>query len=313
MRVGIVVDASCDLPRTFVREQGIHVLPNVLSFGGKRFVDARDPDETMHLYRRLIANKSVPGSSDACAVEQIRDLFLAELVTEYDRVLVITPGAARNEVFNNATEASYAILQSYRERRESAGRSGAFALRILDSGSVAAGHALLACRAVSATRTAAAPFEKVRSTLKDEAGRIRTLVVPNDLFYLRDRGLGAPGDALGAGTMALARLAQLLPVLAVSGTGSRPVARARGFQAAASAALEQAREAVRAGLGAPLVMLSFGGDPRIIRDLPAYQDLEAQAASQRVELHLAVMSASMGVRLGPGALSVAWLGGEPHP
>ena len=307
MRIGLVVDASCDLPRSFLQQHAVHVLPNVLTFGSKHYVDDRSPEETMGLFRRLIADKSVPADARACEVDEIRALFLDELVCEYDRVLVLTACAGRSEAFSRATEASYAILQSYRERREAAGRSGTFALRILDSRTLGAGQGVLACRAVSVCAGADMPFEKLRSALSDEASRVRTLFVPNDLFYLRQRGLGGPADAIGAVGYAVGRMARLKPVLELSAAGMRVVARGRGFGSAASAALDVAREAVREGLGAPVMVLSFGGDPRVIRDLPAYQDLEAQAANRRVELHLAVMSATLGVRLGPGAMSVAWV------
>jgi fatty acid-binding protein DegV len=60
------------------------------------------------------------------------------------------------------------------------------------------------------------------------------------------------------------------------------------------------------GPGNAVLVLSFGGDPRVIRELPAYQELEAEAAAARIDLHFSVMSATMGARLGPGALSVAW-------
>lgn len=309
MRIGLVVDASCDLPRSFIREHGIHVLPSVLSFGTKHYVDERDPEETMALFRRLIADKSLPASSQACSVEEIRNLFLDELVCDYDRVLVISACASRSNVFAAATEASYAILQSYRERRGAAGQAGSFALRILDSGTLGAGEGAVACRAVSAAAAGEVPFEKLRASLKDESARVTTLFVPNDLDYVRQRGLGGPTDTLGTGGYALGRVAGLRPVLALSSQGLRVVARGRGFSAAATTALDFAREAMRGASGPPVVVLSFGGDPRVIRDLPAYQDLEAQAASQRVEIHLAVMSATLGLRLGPGALSIAWIEG----
>ena len=53
--------------------------------------------------------------------------------------------------------------------------------------------------------------------------------------------------------------------------------------------------------------MSFGGDPRIIRELPAYQDFEGFAATHRVQLHLSVMSATLAVNVGPGAFSLAYV------
>jgi hypothetical protein len=51
-------------------------------------------------------------------------LFLDDLVLKYDRVLVITIAQSRSPIFANATEASYAILKQYRERRQKAGCPG---------------------------------------------------------------------------------------------------------------------------------------------------------------------------------------------
>lgn len=306
MRIGVVVDSSCDLPRSYVEEHGIHVLPTVLEFGGKSYVDSRNPEETMGFFRRYISDRAIPARSTACSVEEIRDIFLNELVLAYDRVLVLSACAARSDTFQRATDASYGILQAYRERRELAGQSGSFSLRVLDSGTLCAGQGVLACQAVRLAGEHL-PFEKLRRALRDDVRRTHCIVVPNDLYYLRNRGLGGAGGGVGRTGYALGRLADVKPLVEITSGGTKIVDRARGFAAAASTALERARDAIRRGLHAPVVTLSFGGDPRIVRDMPAYQDLEAHAAAQRVDLHLAVMSATMGVRLGPGALSAAWL------
>jgi fatty acid-binding protein DegV len=261
----------------------------------------------MVMYRRFIADKAMDARSSACSAAEIRDLFLEKLVLDYDRVIVISACAAHCATFEHATEASYGLLQAYRERRESAGRTGSFALRVLDSASLCAGQAVLACEAVRLAGEGSLPFEKLRRALKDDTRHTRCLLVPNDLFYLRKRGLDGSGRGLGRAGYALGRLADLKPVLEIAGKRTRIRDRARGFEGAANRALERARDAIRAGLKAPVVALSFGGDPRVVRDMPAYQDLEAHAAAQRVDLHLSVMSATMGVRLGPGALSVAWM------
>ncbi|MFN2168091.1 MAG: DegV family protein, partial [Anaerolineae bacterium] len=185
MRIGVVNDASCDLPRSYLEEHGIHVLPNLLSLGGKRVLDDRDPDKTMQIYRRYLTDRELPCSSAPWASEDMAQLFLEQVVPRYDRVLVIAPDAARSDVFQQATEASYAILQTYRDRREKAGRSGTFALRVLDSGSLGAGHGLLAWRASSLARAGGMPFEKYRAALSADAARTRCLIVPGDLYYLR--------------------------------------------------------------------------------------------------------------------------------
>lgn len=311
LRIGLVVDSSCDLSMAQIEDYGVRVLPSILEFEGKSCVDDRGPDSTMAYYRGFIADKAVAGRSVACSAAEIQEIFLRELVLDFERVLVISACAELSETFQRATEASYAILQGYRARREAGRQRGSFALRVLDSRSVCAGEAVLAGRALSLLFDERQPFEKTRRRIREETGRIRCLLVPGDPWYLRHRGLDGEGAGLGRGDYALARMTNFRPVLEVVGGQRRTVARARGFQAACATAMQRARDAIRQGLGAPAVALSFGGDPRVIREMPAYLDLEAQAVAAHIDIHLAVMSAMMGVRFGPGAFSIAWLGKAP--
>jgi fatty acid-binding protein DegV len=308
MRIGLVVDASCDLPEAHFKAQGIRVLPSILQFGGKSWLDERDPAQTMMIYRRFIADRALDARSGACSAQEIREIFLRDLVIEYERVLVISACAEFSDIFKHATEASYSILQDYRERRAKSDRSGSFALRVLDSRTICAGEAVLVCRGLQLLAEGRLGFEKVRRTLRVEADRISCLLVAGDPWYLRRRGLDGNGSSLSRTDYALARAAGLQPVIEISEGGRRrTVARARGFAAACGIAFKRAGEAIERGLGTQALGLSFGGDPRVIRELPDFQDLEILAAAARVDLHFSVMSATMGARLGPGALSVAWL------
>lgn len=309
MQIGLVVDAACDLPEVYLETHGIRVLPSILQIDGRTWLDDRAPEQSMTIYRRFIADRAVAASSIACSQEEIREIFLQELVLEFDRVLVICAGADFSDMHGCATEASYAILQGYRERREAAARPGGFTLRVLDSGTVCAGEAVLACRAQQLIAERKLGFDKMRRQLREEAARVSCLLVPADPWYLRYRGLDGKGRGIGRLDQARAVISELKPVVELSAGRRSVIGRPRGFEAGCRLALERAQAALAVGLGAPVLALSFGGDPRVIREMPAYQALESRAAEARVELQLAVMSATMGVRLGPGALSVAWLGG----
>ena len=310
MRIGLVVDAACDLPDVHLEARGIRILPSILQFEGKSWLDERAPEQTMTFYRRYIADRAVDARSGACSAAEIREIFLRDLVLDYDRVLVISACAEYSDMFQRATEASYAILQDYRERREEGAREGSFALRVLDSRTVCAGEAVVVCRALQLLGEGHLGFEKVRRSLRDEAPRVTCLLVPGDSWYLRSRGLDGHGKGLGRTTYALSRIVDLTPVLELIGGRRRVLARRRGFHSACSAALVRAGDAVERGLATPTLALSFGGDPRIVREMPAYQELESRAAAARIDMQFSVMSATMGVRVGPGAFSAAWLGDD---
>ena len=116
MRLGIVTDSACDLPRSFFDEYGITILPISFRSGDKVLVDQRDPAATQAFYQRLVAGES-DHESVAFAKEQIEDLFLSRLVLDYDCVFCITLSATLGVTFQNASQASFAILNRYREVR----------------------------------------------------------------------------------------------------------------------------------------------------------------------------------------------------
>ena len=307
MRVGFVVDASCDLPDACLERHGVRILPHVLELGSRTWIDERDPEQTMMLYRRFIADRSVEARMNAASTAEIRDIFLQELVLDYDRVLVISAAAEFSDMHAHATEASYAILQAYRERRDAADRPGSFALRVLDSRSLGPGEGVVLCRALELLEEGKQGFEKIRLSVRDELDRVRCLFVPGDPWYLRRRGMDGRGKGIGRGEYLLASVAGLRPVVELSRGAQQVVARPRGFPAACARAMDEARTAIARGLGTPALVLSFGGDPRVIRQMDAYQELEAAAVGAQLDMHLAVMGAGAGTRLGPGAFAIAWL------
>ena len=307
MRVGVVIDASCDLPRTYIEENGLEMLPGFLQFDDKKLIDNRDPRDTLSYYRRFIADKSIEAGTRAWAVESIRDLFLEDLIIRYDRVLVLCVSASRGSVYSNATEASYAILQGYRQRREAAGLTEPFALRVVDTNSVGPGEGVIVHEAVKMIADEAPPFEKLRRSVKDLTRRSVTYLVPNDLFYLRHRASTKGEKSMGATAYHFGRFLDVKPIIEMRHGESQVVAGVRRFERAVADVLERTREAIRYGLCRPVVVMSFGGDPRIIRELPAYQDFEGFAATHRVQLHLSVMSATLAVNVGPGAFSLAYV------
>ncbi len=310
MKIGVVVDSTCDLPRSFIDEHDLEILPNRVYVGHREFLDTREPRETMEFFRRHIPDKTVSAHTEACPRDEILEMFLEELVQRYDRVLVLCMSATRGRVFQNATEASYGILQGYRERRAEAGLSENFALRVVDTRSLCAGEALLACVAINLLGNGQMPFEKLRRTVKDCARHAHCYLVPNDLFYLRHRAQEKGEHSLSAVNHAVCRWLNLKPVVEMHRGETQMVAKVRGFDQAVAAVMDRARQAISRGLAQPIVTMSFGGDPRIIRDMRAYQEFEAYAAGHRIELHLAVMSATAGINVGPGAFSLAYL--EEH-
>src|SRR5512141_33170 len=47
MKIGLVVDSSCDLPRSFFDQEGVELMPSTIRIGDKTFEDVRDERETI--------------------------------------------------------------------------------------------------------------------------------------------------------------------------------------------------------------------------------------------------------------------------
>jgi fatty acid-binding protein DegV len=304
MDIGLVVDASCDVSRSLIDQQQLALLPYRLDIDHRPLLDHRDPADTLKVYRRCLSDRSVRATCEAVGVEYLRDFFLGERVLRHDRVLVLTASAATGAMYDNATQASYAILQDYRKQRTAAGRPEAFVLRVVDSGTVGAGLGALALATLRTMRTGGQSFDQVRRQTRELAARTRSRLVPADLGRLRNqadpwlRPARRVADSLGS------RWLGVHPVLEMSGGVLRLAGRVRGFETAVTRVLEWAYRALVNGRIQPVLAISIGGDPRIVRDLEAYQALEVLAAARRCDLQLSVMSATLAVACGPGAFSL---------
>ncbi len=87
MRIGIVVDSACDLPQDFIAEHNIVLLPITVRIGEAVLADHRDEQATLSFLHAHVAEHGAEAETIPFSVNQIRDLFLQQLVIDYDRVL----------------------------------------------------------------------------------------------------------------------------------------------------------------------------------------------------------------------------------
>ncbi|MGH8307965.1 MAG: DegV family protein, partial [Gammaproteobacteria bacterium] len=185
-KIGIVIDSACDLPRSFIEQHGIEIMPVMMRFGHMTFKDLRDPEQTMDFYRRFVAQKELEVSTTPPSTKAIRDLFLDQLVLKYDRVLVVTASSRRSPVFENATQASFMILSGYKERRRAAGLDEQFGLRVIDSKTLFTGQAVVVYEALRSIRSQDdIMFDKLRQHVESFSQHVNAYVIPEDLFYVR--------------------------------------------------------------------------------------------------------------------------------
>lgn len=311
MRTGIVIDSACDLPQSYIQSHNIHIMPINLHFGYDVFKDVRDPEATQAFCRKYLAEKTLDAETTPFSVEQIQTMFLDELVLKYDRVLVITIAQARSAIFTNATEASFAILKQYRERRQKAGLTGSFYLNVLDSKTLFTGQGVLVHEAVRLLEEQSLSFGTLRNAVEQLSQQVHGYLIPEDLFYLHHRASKKGEKSVGLFGYHFGTLLDIKPVIGFHQGESQVLAKERGFDRALIKAFEIARQAIDQGLATRIVNTSYAGDPEFIRRKRAFVDFKQYANNREVEVLLSIMSTTAGINVGPGSFALSYIAGPP--
>ena len=305
MRIGIVVDSACDLPGDFYERHRITLLPVTVRIGDATLTDHRNEQATLQFLESHLASGGADAETAPFTVQQIQDLFLQKLVIDYDYVFCLTTTRTRSPIFDNATQASFAILNEYRPIRAAAGHDTPFALRVVDSQNVFAGQGVTAVEAVRLIEGGEGAA-KIRARLEHLALHTHAYMVAPDLHYLRARTRKRGDRSVSLLSATLGSALDIKPILHCNRGQTGPVAKIKGMDAAARRLFAFAGERIRNGLMTPTVCLSYGGDLAEMRALPGYDDLRVTCASYNIELFEAVMGLTGMVNVGKGALVVGF-------
>jgi DegV family protein with EDD domain len=310
MRIGLVVDSACDLPREFLDKHNVVVLPIAVRIDQTTFSDERDPEATLRFYRQSLGERGHAAETLPYTVEQIRELFLSRLVREFDFVFCLTITSTRSPIHENCVMASREILRYYHPIRKEAGLKGIFQMRVIDSQTLFAGQAITvleAVRMIEAEETHTAIYERLGFLAKNTYA----YMLPRDLYYLRARAAKKGDKSVSWFKAAMGTALDIKPILMAYRGQTGAVGKAKGFDKAAIALFGYAVDRVRKGLLAPYVNLSYGGEMDKLYALPGYDQLARTCEEHGVQLGATGMSITGMVNVGEGALTLGFAA-EPH-
>ena len=305
MRIGLLVDATCDLPRKFIDDHQIIILPITIRIGEHTFVDVHDPAATEAWCQGEVGKRGHAAETAPPTIDEIRELFLGKLVLDYDAVFCLTVTSTRSPIFANVTQASFAILGAYRPVRQAAGNNSPFLMRVIDSKSLFAGQGI---GAIEATRLIAADAGPgpIRERLTEIAAQTYAYMLPRDLHYLRARARRKGDRSVGLLSAALGTALDIKPVLQCFQGETRSVAKARGFEHGAEMLFAHAARAVKRGLLVPAVCVSYGGKLAELEALPGHSGLAEACSEAGVMLYQNAMSITGMVNVGTGAIALGY-------
>ena len=312
MRIGIAVDSCCDLPKDFIDEHNIVVMPITLRIGDLLVEDRRDPLETQAFYTKHLDKKSEDfAESIPYSVQQIEKLFLEKLVLDYDYVFCLTITSGRSAIYDHAVQASRTILTKYRDVRRDAGVPERFGLAVLSSRNMFAGQGVQAAEAVRLIRQGGSPSE-IGARLRQLVEMTHTYMAPADLFHIYKRASKKGDKSIGWGSYTLGSMLDVKPILHCHQDQTGPVDKVRGFETGVERLFTKAADRIRRGLEAPHICISYGGPLSEVARLPGYAELEKAAGESNVAILLSPMSKTAAVNVGPGAVTLAFAAsGQP--
>ena len=309
MRMGLAIDAACDLSQAFLQQHNVAVMPITIKVDGEVFMDDRKPAEIQRFIDRRLGSRSHSAETEPCPVEDVQKLFLEKLVLEHDCVFCLTITATRSPINEHVNRASFGILKSYRQVREQAGVPGPFMMRVVDTRNVFAGSAPAiyeASRMIEAKETPAAIRERLTYIVNNSYG----YMLPRDLYYLRARAMKKNDRSVSLFSAMLGSALDIKPLLRCYRGETGPVGKVRGFEHGAETLFAYATRRVRAGLLVPMLCVSYGGDLAVLPNLPGYAALRAACEECGVELMEAPMSITGMVNVGEGAVVLGFAAEE---
>lgn len=309
MRMGLAIDASCDLPREFLQQHDITVMPIAVRVDESTFKDDRDPAEIERFLKLKLGSRSHSAETEPCSVADVQRLFLEKLVLEKDCVFCLTITATRSTIYDHVVKASFAVLKNYRQVREPAGLTGPFLMRVIDTRSLFAGSApciVEAVRLIQANETPAAIRERLSYIAENSYG----YMLPRDLYYLRARAKKKGDRSVGLLSAVLGSTLDIKPLLRGYRGDTHPVGKVRGWEQGCETLFTYTAERVRAGLLVPVVCTAYGGDLSELPKLPGYAKLVEACQACNVTLMQAPMSITGMVNVGEGAVTIGFAAEE---
>lgn len=306
MKTAVVVDSACDLPADYIQRHQIYLLPNRLVLGDQTLVDTRDVNLTLAFHQRYALQRNLSVTTEPCSASAITQLFLNRLVIDHDRAMVMTIAQTRSPLLQNATEASFAIVRGYRERRQRAGLSTPFQLNVLDSRTVFAGQAVLAHQVIQWLQNPDLAFGELRRLAEAFRRYIRCYILLDDLSHVRYQAAEKGERSIGFLDYHLGSWLGVKPVVRFVDGEAELVLKARGFKRALAGLFDLTKLEIDQGLRSPLVVLSYAGDPQWLQGEPAFVDFERHVRQWGIEVMVSIMSATGGLYLGPNAVSLAF-------
>ncbi|MEL7645699.1 MAG: DegV family protein [Anaerolineaceae bacterium] len=274
--IQIVADTTCGIPLAQLHALGVHVLPQIITFGDKSYRDDTEIDIGTFL-TKLAASKKLPGT--AAPPPAIYAPIFQQILDAGDTALVIAPSEKLSGTFRSA---SVAAEEFHSDR-----------IHILDSRTIAGGLGSLVLQARRWAKEGM-EIETLKSKLSEMAAREKVYFVVDTLEYLYK------GGRIGGATRLFGSILQIKPILTIQAGQVEPFTKVRTLKQALTSIVDLDRDLCRNNSNGHLTISHCAAEEQA-------NQLKARLES---ELHLSdipvfVVPPAIVVHTGPGVVTTS--------
>ena len=302
-RVGIVVDASCDVPDAFLTDPDVSIIPIPIRIRGQTYVDQHDPDATRRYMRENANGEGAEGQSVPLDAEALHQFFLERFAVDYDSVYCFTITQNRSPIFEAASQGLQQAQSAIRAQRQAAGIHRPLQFRVIDTRQMFAGSGVAPLAVWDMVKAGKDPKE-IRETLFRVIDCTYAYSVPDDLAYARARSRVRGDRSIGLFSSLLGSAMDIKPLIRVHQGDTDALAKYRGRKEAWGRLFELIGRLVTRGLLVPHVVVSYAGALDDVLRNPDYAVLRQQCAVEGVQLHTLTMSITGMMNFGPGGIVI---------
>ncbi|OED41194.1 hypothetical protein ACH42_14515 [Endozoicomonas sp. (ex Bugula neritina AB1)] len=225
MSAYLVVDASCDLPATYIKKNRVGILPVHVSIAGREIIDNKNEDALRQFYQDDLLSLDIKARTKPWTSSQISEYILNDVVSEHRSLLIETVAKSRSAIFENAYSASHTVTQNYRNYQEGDDR---FSMRVMDSGSMFAGMGVLVMHTNKLIQNGHT-ISQLRKELEGFKEQLWVYAIPKDVKHLRARVKQRGDNSVSWLAANVVNILDIAPVICGHDGDTYPVGKIKGF------------------------------------------------------------------------------------
>jgi fatty acid-binding protein DegV len=304
----LVIDASCDLPATELKHPQLRLLPVHVVVDSGTIIDRRElPVIEQFQIDKLRSPRASEGHSEPMSVDDMVSAFDREIALQFDEGLGVFVAGSRSAIYSRAKQAVARVrLVSYTKRLH-AGKNKPLRVDCVDSQNLFAGYAAQVMDLLDLVKEGQG-IEAVMERQRATAGRTHAYMAPGNVAYILHRASLKGEKSVGELAAFAAKTLSITPIIHAHLGETQPIARKFGRAKAQAALFNMARNLLAQDLLlSKHLCFSYSGALADIAEQSAYKELLVLAQKRSVSVHLAPMSITGSVNVGPDALVLGFI------